>query len=735
MGGKVRVHELAKEFGLTSREILARLKADGEIVKSASSTIEAPVARRLRQSVGSTPQHQTAAAREAPRRAAGNSAQPKAAADKPPRKSALLTSADALDIYRRHRLASTSENPGQAVDELFRECETRFGIKRPLFRHVVASDKLRRKVADEDRRASAKNGAPRNLRSTKPSVESQARLQKSQRSELAGAAQSTTRTPGGEDVVTTRPRPRTAHLPQVVATMDVDAVADIVDAKTSSAYDREAIVACLRGLAPNGSDGYGYLTWRYAATRVARADSKLSTAHEDLIALAVVIDHEKQILDTLVRAHGSILTKPPLAEAALEKEFRQLTNADVRGGTAADELRRARASFDFLRRAVILTIAISDNGQRLWSMLGRLKPPTRCRPAGTSPQLERATRRLTDSIATVERLLSTDESNLTQFFRHSRAHLITLQLKKYDFLRPFRDSAAGLGTVSPHDTTNLAFQILPQGEQLRTFLGDIRRSKLYSGYRVDEHRLTVLEDLQKHFGATRCTWHRGLDSAGGIGGRYLVLAIKSTNGSGENAVAISPLAGRHATYLVRRECAEADWDILFAHPKFEARLRGARKLLFTNRADHTDPYSAMRDKIIKLLECHPREFRKWPANERESRRGRSGNETRAAVANRKAVTPRKIKYQLLLDSVQESIRQCKSGEMPDHLIAETIWRSLTAEQQETLIADLRATEHGHGSEPLEMLQRFVRAQQVPRLRRNERHREPLIGQPGSGKRR
>ena len=575
----------------------------------------------------------------------------------------------------------------------------------------------------------------RNLRSTKPSVESQPRLQKSQRSELAGAAQSTTKTPGGEDVVTTRPRPRTAHLPQVVATMDVDAVADIVDAKTSSAYDREAIVAFLRGLAPNGSDGYGYLTWRYAATRVARADSKLSTTHEDLIALAVVIDHEKQLLDTLVRAHGSILTKPRLAEAGLEKEFRQLINADVRELTAADELRRARASFDFLRRAVILTIAISDNGQRLWSMFGRLKPPTRSRLAGTSPQLERATRRLTDFIATVERLLSTDESNLTQFFRHSRAHLIALQLKKYDFLRPFRDSAAGLGTVSRHKTTNLAFQILPQGEQLRTFLGDIRRSKLYSGYRVDEHRLTVLEDLQKHSGQPDVL---------GITESILPAASEAATWSspsspptdrGENAVAISPLAGRHATYLVRRECAEADWDILFAHPKFEARLRGARKLLFTNRADHTDPYSAMREKIIKLLECHPREFRKWPANERESRRGRSGNETRAAVSNRKAVTPRKIKYQLLLDSVQETIRQCKSGEMPDHLIAETIWKSLTAEQQETLIADLRATEHGHGSEPLEMLQRFVRAQQVPRPRRNERHREPLIGQPGSGKRR
>ena len=160
MGDKVRVHELAKELGLTSREILARLKADFEIVKCASSTIEAPVASLLRRSVGSTPQHQTTAAGEAPRRAAGNTAQPKATADQPPRKSALLTSADALDIYRRHRLASTSEKPGQAVDDLFRECETRFGIKRPLFRHVVASDKLRRKVADEDRRASAKNGAP-----------------------------------------------------------------------------------------------------------------------------------------------------------------------------------------------------------------------------------------------------------------------------------------------------------------------------------------------------------------------------------------------------------------------------------------------------------------------------------------------------------------------------------------------------------------------------------------------
>ncbi|MFZ2510487.1 MAG: translation initiation factor IF-2 N-terminal domain-containing protein, partial [Gordonia sp. (in: high G+C Gram-positive bacteria)] len=49
MAGKARVHELAKEFGVTSKELLERLKEQGEFVKSASSTVEAPVARRLRE--------------------------------------------------------------------------------------------------------------------------------------------------------------------------------------------------------------------------------------------------------------------------------------------------------------------------------------------------------------------------------------------------------------------------------------------------------------------------------------------------------------------------------------------------------------------------------------------------------------------------------------------------------------------------------------------------------------
>ncbi|WP_233165049.1 translation initiation factor IF-2 N-terminal domain-containing protein, partial [Mycobacterium sp. AT1] len=52
MAGKARVHELAKELGVTSKEVLARLSEQGEFVKSASSTVEAPVARRLREALG-----------------------------------------------------------------------------------------------------------------------------------------------------------------------------------------------------------------------------------------------------------------------------------------------------------------------------------------------------------------------------------------------------------------------------------------------------------------------------------------------------------------------------------------------------------------------------------------------------------------------------------------------------------------------------------------------------------
>ncbi len=48
---KVRVHELAKELGVSSKDVLAKLQELGEFVKSASSTVEAPVIRKLKEAM------------------------------------------------------------------------------------------------------------------------------------------------------------------------------------------------------------------------------------------------------------------------------------------------------------------------------------------------------------------------------------------------------------------------------------------------------------------------------------------------------------------------------------------------------------------------------------------------------------------------------------------------------------------------------------------------------------
>ncbi|MEZ5211316.1 translation initiation factor IF-2 [Gordonia sp. (in: high G+C Gram-positive bacteria)] len=90
MAGKARVHELAKELGVTSKIVLERLKDQGEFVKSASSTVEAPVARRLRESFApadgkpeaAAPSQKPAASKPAAKPGAASSA-PKPGGPKP----------------------------------------------------------------------------------------------------------------------------------------------------------------------------------------------------------------------------------------------------------------------------------------------------------------------------------------------------------------------------------------------------------------------------------------------------------------------------------------------------------------------------------------------------------------------------------------------------------------------------------------------------------------------------
>ncbi|MFE0703898.1 translation initiation factor IF-2 [Streptomyces sp. NPDC058872] len=82
---KVRVYELAKEFGVESKVVMAKLQELGEFVRSASSTIEAPVVRKLTDALQGPGGNagKTAAKPGAPRKAAPSPAAPKPAPSAP----------------------------------------------------------------------------------------------------------------------------------------------------------------------------------------------------------------------------------------------------------------------------------------------------------------------------------------------------------------------------------------------------------------------------------------------------------------------------------------------------------------------------------------------------------------------------------------------------------------------------------------------------------------------------
>ncbi|MEO6470348.1 MAG: translation initiation factor IF-2, partial [Aeromicrobium sp.] len=72
----VRVHELAREFGVESKVVLSTLKDMGEYVKSASSTVEAPVVRRLNEEHGDKLRAQGEAKKKPAKKAAATSQAP-----------------------------------------------------------------------------------------------------------------------------------------------------------------------------------------------------------------------------------------------------------------------------------------------------------------------------------------------------------------------------------------------------------------------------------------------------------------------------------------------------------------------------------------------------------------------------------------------------------------------------------------------------------------------------------
>ena len=107
---KARVYELAKQLGVDSKTVLNKLEAMGEFVKSASSTVEPPVARRLKAAFASNAQGNASESKKSSAPARKPAPQPSHSAPRPgaaagtPKPSAPATP-------KPHRPGSRSEAP------------------------------------------------------------------------------------------------------------------------------------------------------------------------------------------------------------------------------------------------------------------------------------------------------------------------------------------------------------------------------------------------------------------------------------------------------------------------------------------------------------------------------------------------------------------------------------------------------------------------------------------------
>ena len=120
---KVRVYELAKELGIESKVVMTKLQEMGEFVRSASSTVEAPVVRKLRAempAVTEAPAAKPAATKAAAKAASPTTAVPTSApaapSDVPPAAAPSAAPAAAVDAPpARATTVSPGPRPGPAV--------------------------------------------------------------------------------------------------------------------------------------------------------------------------------------------------------------------------------------------------------------------------------------------------------------------------------------------------------------------------------------------------------------------------------------------------------------------------------------------------------------------------------------------------------------------------------------------------------------------------------------------
>jgi translation initiation factor IF-2 len=130
---KVRVHELAKQLGMESKVVLAKLQEMGEFVRSASSTVEAPVVRKL---IEMYPDAKPVEEKKPVKKAAAKKTAAKKTAEVNPELAAELAAElgvdlEALKASRAESAAASAPTPTSSLNQLNQDEEAPAAEKKP----------------------------------------------------------------------------------------------------------------------------------------------------------------------------------------------------------------------------------------------------------------------------------------------------------------------------------------------------------------------------------------------------------------------------------------------------------------------------------------------------------------------------------------------------------------------------------------------------------------------------
>lgn len=351
----------------------------------------------------------------------------------------------------------------------------------------------------------------------------------------------------------------------------------------------------------------GYFSWRYreAITRPGFAFD--GSAQGRLQVLAAVVRDDKEMLGPLIRSHGRFLDEArAVSRRAIDAEVDRV-DLDASWWSAEDALRRARASTTFLLHAVLLIFGDDECRDQLLDKVRQLAPPE-SKPWRSYPQqVIAAINNLDRVIGFVEQLLNENVDQFEERFVNGQDELLALERGDFDFIAELATAASGSARAVDSD---LPFVVLPPGELIHSFIRELRTKGSYQGRQIDLRRVEVLKRLEDHFPEARCRNHRGAFSSSGRDNLYIVLSVAHPGGRAEDAVAISPCKGEHATFVVRQDCGSGlPWHVVLSRTKREAKLLGARRLLFTSKSGRgIDEYDAMLEKLVWLLESESEEF-------------------------------------------------------------------------------------------------------------------------------